>query len=320
MPLLPAEASAPGSLMLMGEHAVLRGQPAIVCAIDRRITATLQPLPGDAIRLHSALGEHETTLSELAPDDTFRFVLASIRRLRDRLPGGFSLDIRSRMSHQMGLGSSAAVTVAAWGALLAALGDTPDPAAVTEDAIALIRKVQGGVGSGADVAASVHGGCLRYFASPRECVKLSAVPDLTVLYSGSKMPTPEVIALVEEKRRLHEDIFDDIDALIGQTVQEAFSAAASGDWETMGELMNVNQGLMDALGVNDATLSRLVYALRDDPRILGAKISGSGLGDCVVGLGRAMRTDWNVPSLGVKIDPDGLKTRILPPDAEEAAP
>ena len=93
MPLRPVEASAPGSLMLMGEHAVLRGQPAIVCAIDRRITATLRPLSDDTIRLHSALGEHETTLSELAPDDTFRFVLAAIRRLRDRLPGGFTLDI-----------------------------------------------------------------------------------------------------------------------------------------------------------------------------------------------------------------------------------
>ncbi|MBR4189051.1 MAG: GHMP kinase [Kiritimatiellae bacterium] len=313
MPLIPVEASAPGSLMLMGEHAVLRGQPAIVCAISKRLTVTLRPLPGDAIRLHSALGEHETTLSELAPDDTFRFVLAAIRRVRDRLPGGFSLDIRSRMSHQMGLGSSAAVTVAAFGALAGALGDEPDPAAVTAGAVELIRKVQGGVGSGADVAASVHGGCLRYYAEPRECVKLSAVPDLTVLFSGSKTPTPEVIAIVEEKRRRHPPIYDDIDALIGRTVQEAFSAAASGDWETMGELMDVNQGLMDALGVNDATLSRLVYALRDDPRILGAKISGSGLGDCVVGLGRAMRTDWDVPSLGVQIDPEGLKVRPLPP-------
>jgi mevalonate kinase len=304
--------------MLMGEHAVLRGQPAIVCAISKRLTVTVRPLPGDTIRLHSALGEHETTLSELAPDDTFRFVLAAIRRVRDRLPGGFSLDIRSRMSHQMGLGSSAAVTVAACGALLGALGEEPDPAAVTADAIALIRKVQGGVGSGADVAASVHGGCLRYYAEPRECVRLSAVPDLTVLFSGSKMPTPDVIAIVEEKRRRHPHVFDGLDALIGETVRDAFSAAAEGDWETMGELMDVNQGLMDALGVNDATLSRLVYALRDDPRIFGAKISGSGLGDCVVGLGRAMRTDWDVPALGVQIDSEGLKVRPLP--AEEDAP
>jgi mevalonate kinase len=304
--------------MLMGEHAVLRGQPAIVCAVSKRLTVTLRPLPGDAIRLHSALGEHETTLSELAPDDTFRFVLAAIRRYRDALPGGFSLDIRSRMSHQMGLGSSAAVTVASMGALLAAAGLPADPADLLESAIAVIRKVQGGVGSGADVAASVHGGCLRYFAEPRECVKLSAVPDLTVLYSGYKTPTPDVIAIVEEKRRRHLPIYDDLDALVGKTVQEAFTAAAAGDWETMGELMDINQGLMDAMGVNDETLSALVYALRDDPRILGAKISGSGLGDCVVGLGRAMRTDWSVPSLGIKIDPDGLKTRELPP--EEAAP
>lgn len=313
MNLRAVEASAPGSLMLMGEHAVLRGHPAIVCAISKRMKVELLPHSDRKIFLHSALGEHETTLDELAPNETFRFVLAAIRAFRDGVETGFDLNIRSGMSHQMGLGSSAAVTVATLGALTAARGEDPGRPAILETATQLIRKVQGGVGSGADVAASVHGGCIRYFAQTQECVKLSSVPDLTVLYSGSKMPTPDVIALVEEKRRRHLPVYDDLDALIGKTVRQAFTAAASGDWETMGELMNINQGLMDALGVNNSALSNLVYALREDPRILGAKISGSGLGDCVVGLGRAMRTDWGVPSLGICIDANGLQTKEREP-------
>ncbi len=293
--------------MLMGEHAVLRGQPAMVCAINRRIKVTLSPLDDRRIHLHAALGEHETTLDELAPAENFRFVLAAIRALRDQLPVGFEMDIRSEMSHQMGLGSSAAVTVAVLAALHAYIGEKPAREALLETAVDLVRKVQGGVGSGADVAASIYGGCLRYFAGSKEVVKISTVPELTVLYSGSKMPTPDVIAFVDEKRKENPAIYDELDVVIGKTVQAAFEAAANGDWENMGELMNINQGLMDALGVNNGELSELVYELREDPKVYGSKISGSGLGDCVVGLGRAMRREWGVPSLAVQIDPEGVQ-------------
>lgn len=117
MTLRAVKASAPGSLMLMGEHAVLRGQPAIVCAINKRMTIALTPRADRTVRLHSALGEHETTLDDLAPNESFRFVLGAIRACRADFQQGFELDIRSGMSHQMGLGSSAAVTVATLAAL-----------------------------------------------------------------------------------------------------------------------------------------------------------------------------------------------------------
>lgn len=291
--------------MLMGEHAVLHGQPAIVCAISKRMKIELEPRGDDTILLHSALGEHETTLSELAPNRSFRYVLGAIRASREGMQQGFDLDIRSEMSHQMGLGSSAAVTVAVLAALAGARGKTPTPRWLMETGTKIVRKVQGGVGSGADIAASAHGGCLRYVAEKQQVDRLDTAPELTVLYSGSKMPTPEVIALVDEKRKKEPELFAELDKLIGDTVQRGFVAAQRGDWDTMGGLMNINQGLMDALGVNNETMAELVYALRDDPNIYGSKISGSGLGDCAVGLGKAMRRDWGVPSLAVQIDPQG---------------
>ena len=312
MTLRAVKASAPGSLMLMGEHAVLRGQPAIVCAISKRMKIKLTPRADKVVALHSALGEHETTLDELAPSDGFRFVLGAIRACRADLKQGFELDIKSEMSHQMGLGTSAAVTVATLAALAGAQGRPLDPGALLETGTKIIRKVQGGVGSGADVAASAYGGCLRFYADPQEAVKLPAAPPLTVLYSGSKMPTPEVIAVVEEKRQRQPETFAQLDALIGAVVQRAFEAAAKGDWPALGELMNVNQGLMDALGVNNAKLAELVFALRADPQIHGSKISGSGLGDCVVGLGKAMRREWGVPAVAVQVDPLGATVEERP--------
>jgi mevalonate kinase len=298
--------------MLMGEHAVLRGQPAIVCAISKRMRVELTPRTDKAIRLHSTLGEHETTLDELAPNESFRFVLGAIRASRAGMTQGFELEIRSEMSHQMGLGSSAAVTVAVLAALAGAQGKALDPHYLLECGTKIIRKVQGGVGSGADVAASAYGGCLRYLADKQAVEKLTTTPQLTVLYSGSKTPTPEVIAIVEENRKKQPQLHAELDQLIGDTVRQAFEAAARDDWATMGELMNINQGLMDALGVNNAKLAELVYALREDPNIQGSKISGSGLGDCVVGLGKSMRRDWGVPSLAVKVEPTGATTEPMP--------
>ena len=298
--------------MLMGEHAVLRGHPAIVCAISKRMKVELTPRKDKTILLHSALGEHETTLDELARNESFRFVLGAIRACRNDLKQGFELDIRSEMSHQMGLGTSAAVTVATLAALTGAQGKTLDPGCLLESGAKIIRKVQGGVGSGADVAASAYGGCLRFFAETQEVVKLSPVPQLTVLYSGSKTPTPEVIAIVAASRKKEPAVYGELDELIGDVVRRAFEAATRGDWETMGRLMNINHGLMDALGVNNARLAELVYKLREDPKILGSKISGSWLGDCVVGLGKSTRRDWGVPSLAVEVDPVGATVEAIP--------
>jgi mevalonate kinase len=311
MTLRAVQASAPGSLMLMGEHAVLRGHPAIVCAINKRMKVKLTPRPDPTIFLHSALGEHETTLDELAPNESFRFVLGAIRSCRAGLAQGFDLEIRSEMSHQMGLGSSAAVTVAVLAALAGARGQTPEPGTLLDRGARIIRQVQGGVGSGADVAASAHGGCLRYLAEKPGVEKLATTPRLTVLYSGSKTPTPEVLAIVEASRQKQPKVCDELDRLIGAVVQQGVEAAARGDWETMGGLMNINQGLMDALGVNNGKLAELVFALREDPGIFGSKISGSGLGDCVVGLGRSKRRDWGVPSLAVEIDPVGATVEAV---------
>lgn len=311
MTLRAVQASAPGSLMLMGEHAVLHGQPAIVCAISKRMKVELTPRPDREVHLHSTLGEHRTTLDELAPNESFRFVLGAIRLCREDIPSGFELDIRSEMSHQMGLGSSAAVTVATLAALAGACGQDLQPATLLEQGVKIVRKAQGGVGSGADVAASSFGGCLRFHADSLESVVLPTAPKLTVLYSGSKTPTPEVIALVDENRKNHPGVFAKLDGLIGDIVQQGVAAAAQDDWETLGELMNIHQGLMDAMGVNNARLSELVYELREDPNILGSKISGSGLGDCVVGLGKAMRTDWGVPALAVKVEARGAIVEAL---------
>ncbi len=292
--------------MLLGEHAVLHGRPALVCAVNRRIRVTLRPRADREVHIRSSLGRYAIAIDQLQPADPFRFVIAAVLRQKDRLDAGLDLEIESEFSHQVGLGSSAAVTVATTAALLAWIGEPAEPQTIFDESLPVVRQTQG-LGSGADVAASVFGGIVAYRASPVDIRKLDGTHPLTVIYSGSKRPTVEVVKLVEAAHAAQPKAFDTIFSLMGWSADAAAEAIAHGDWQTVGELMNINQGLMDAIGVSNRVLSEIVYALRDDPGILGSKISGSGLGDCVIGLGRAKRTEWPQVVLPVEIAARGFE-------------
>jgi mevalonate kinase len=287
------QAKIPGSLMLMGEHAVLHGGLAIACAVDRFIKVTLTPRSDNQINIASQkFGNLSFFLSfpdnKISKDDKnkFKFVLAAIASKQSKISSGFDLKIEADFSPQLGLGSSAAVTVATLIVLEQWIsGIKPQQLKLVKDARKIIQKVQG-TGSGADVAASVYGGVVSYKMQPLKITKLKNKPPLTVIYSGSKVPTPKVIAIVKTSQQKYPKIFKQLYAAISCCAEQAVTAINSSNWKKLGDLMNIHQGLQDALGVNNKILSELIYKLRADSKIHGAKISGSGLGDCVIGLGK----------------------------------
>jgi mevalonate kinase len=299
-------ASAPGSLMLLGEHAVLHGYPALVCAVNRRIHVTLAPRKDRIIRISSALGRYSASVDRIKPSKKFRFVIAAIQRFAKRLPTGFDLRIDSEFSHKIGFGSSAAVTVAVLTALSKWLKGSFNQREILLDGVNVIRETQG-LGSGADVAASVNGGIVLYRAKPVQAMKLNAAYPLTVIYSGSKMPTVEVVRLVERSRKASPVVYGAIFKMMGQSSLQAAAAIRRKNWKNVGAIMSLNQLLMAAIGVSNGKLAAIVRLLLIDSAILGAKISGSGLGDCVVGLGKAKRTKWPYEALPVMISPQGVK-------------
>lgn len=279
------EVSAPGSIMLMGEHAVLRGELAIACAVDKYIHLSLKPCDDRQIRVVSALGQYQASLDELPDQPELSFVVAALRQWQPSLPCGFELSIVSEFSHQVGLGSSAAVVAALTVALDRLAGTGLNREQQFDAALQVIHTVQNGRGSGTDLAASLYGGLIGYRVEPRELRPLKGLPTLSLWYVGYKMKTPAVLELVERKTARYPQLYTQLDRLMGQCCEQAQQAIDDSDWPALGELMNLYQGLMDALGVNDANLSQLIYRLRANAGVLGAKISGSGLGDCVVALG-----------------------------------
>lgn len=297
---------APGSLMCLGEHAVLHGKRALVCAVDRFFTVTLTPLSDPVIRIRSALGEDSAPLNALPDREPFRFLWRSVQSYDTTdWSTGFTLTVDADISQHVGFGSSAAVTVAALAAIDAWLGRPLDYGALHRRALGVIQAVQGR-GSGADAAASIYGGLVEYRMEPPLIEPLRACFPITVIYSGYKTPTAEVIARVDAERHRRPGLFEGFFTEMDECVRDAVDAICRDDWAALGQCMNLNHTLMDAIGVNDPVLERMVQALRSQPEILGAKISGSGLGDCVIGLGDAARWPLEYERIPCRMTMEGV--------------
>lgn len=297
--------SAPGKLFLLGEHAVLHNKKSIICAINQRIFIYVKPRKDSKIVITSALGDFTTTLEKISIKSPFTFILTAIDSNKHKLSNGFEIDIISEFSSTVGLGSSAAVTAAMTAAIFQLANENTSKRNIFDNGFSTIRKVQGS-GSGADLAASVYGGLLLYRLFPLDIKPLKNLYPVTVIYSGTKQSTTQVIKIVQEKETHFPTIYNNIFSIMEQSSEIAAQAINNNDWSKVGLLLNLNQGLMDAIGVNNKTLSDIVYTMRKDPAILGSKISGSGLGDCVVGLGQITK-EIEYDILPIQMTQDGVK-------------
>ncbi len=291
-------ASAPGSLMLLGEYAVLHHKLALVCAVDKRITVTLTPIDAKTITILGNKGTYHTTISQLAIEQPYTFVLAALKMHQRNMQQGCKIEIAADYSDQLGLGSSAAVTVATLAVLASWLGGPGElQRGLLRQGVRTIRAVQG-IGSGADVAASVYGGIVAYRSAPLTAEKFELTHPLTLWYAGYKTPTPQVIATVQSTFAPYPRLYHELISAIGECGRMGVKIVRAGDWQQLGQLMSIQQGLMQSLQVCDETLQTLIHTMKQVPGIKGAKISGSGLGDCIVGLGESKQT---LPPVGEAI-------------------
>ena len=296
-------ASAPGSLMVSGEHAVVYGAPAIVCAIAARVRIHLRSRTDRRILIHSALADHATDLDTLADHPKLRFILAALRQAPPVC--GLELDIVSNIDPTLGLGSSAAVTATLIALLARLRGEAFDPAALHRAAHRTILAVQKR-GSGADLAASLAGGMVAYTpATDTAPACISALPlpptGLSLRYAGYKTPTAEVLAHIAARTAADPPRFQEIYTHMGENCAATITAIERGDWPDAYRLLNGYQTLMAALGVCDAV--QAVHLAAAYPYAHAVKISGSGLGDCILAF-----ADTPPPQhQAVAIDGDGLR-------------
>ncbi len=286
--------SAPGKLMLLGEHAVVHGRPCLVTAVDSRLHMTLARSGDDRFRINAPdVGAHGVTgrLADafrdgraLAPGT--RFIESALRVFAEQigLEEGVSIATRSDFSSQLGLGSSSA-TVACALLGLARLQDLElTPHRLFDLGLEAIRRVQG-TGSGFDLAATIFGGTLYYEnAAPRRIEPLDApgLP-LVAVYSGIKADTATYVGRVNARLAAHPGAVEHVFEAMRALVVAGREALAQGDWARLGELLDIGHGLAHALGVDIPQTAALVFAARA-AGAYGAKLSGAGGGDCVIAL------------------------------------
>jgi mevalonate kinase len=272
--------------MLAGEHAVLHGYPALCLAVSQQVHVTLTPHADATITLSSnAFPSFTVAKNEIVIQKPYQFVLGALQSLAQQLPTGCRIHIESEFSHTIGFGSSAAVTVATIKALRQWLNLSLTPSDILVHAREVVRKVQGR-GSGADVAASTYGHVVYYHQHDIEPEVINVLSPLIAVYCGYKTSTTEVIQRVEQSfNSMGTHVFNDICQQIGTCTENMTTVLKQQNWPALGELMNQHFALQQALHVSDQTIDTIVATLLQQPTIYGAKISGSGLGDCVIALG-----------------------------------
>jgi phosphomevalonate kinase len=264
------KAKAPGKVVLSGAYAVLEGAPAIVSAVDRYVLCDTELAPERVTpELRAAL-----------PDGPF--------------PGFDASELRDG-SHKLGLGSSAAILVAALAAVRAPefADDDALRAAIEAPALRAHREAQGG-GSGIDVAASTRGGTLIAQRTEHDALEIEAArlpPSLRVEVwaSGVSASTPDLLRAVANFRQ-HDP--RDYEQLMGSLKAAAARAAAAlrhaepqafvAELSTQRELLS---RLGNASGVPIITAE--VWQLAEWARPRGAAVlpSGAGGGDVVLWVG-----------------------------------
>lgn len=267
-------ASAPGKLMLMGEHAVLYGAPCLVTALDERLTVSIEQT-----------GNKTEIIAPQALSTAFVEAALAEARTAWHLPEtGLRVTTQSGFSGKYGFGSSAAVTVGVLTAIAALFEEAPTHDELFRVGRAVVAKVQG-TGSGFDIASAVWGGTL-WYAQKGEVIE--DLPDFRecafiVGYSGVKADTKTLIAEVAAKRARETEKVERICAAIGDLVHQGKDAFVAGDWVRLGTYMNFNQEYLRDLGVSTEALEALIAAAKK-AGAWGAKLSGAGGGDCMIAI------------------------------------
>ncbi|PSP81906.1 mevalonate kinase [Halobacteriales archaeon QS_1_68_17] len=301
-------ASAPGKVYLFGEHAVVYGEPAVPCAIERRATVTVERRADGKLKVHAsdltldgftveydddADARPDVDVADSLIDAAVGYVNGAIEQARDAAGApevGFDITVESDIPLGAGLGSSAAVVVAGIAAGTRELGVDLPTEEIADRAYRVEYDVQDGQASRADTFCSAVGGAVRVEGD--DCRSIEGVGNLPFVigYDGGAGDTGQLVAGVRSLRDRYEFAADTVET-IGDIVRRGEGVLAEGDLEELGGLMDFNHGLLSALGVSSRSLDAMVWAAREADAY-GAKLTGAGGGGCIVALdeSRSART------------------------------
>ncbi len=300
--------SAPGKIILFGEHAVVYGYPALaVPVIQVQVTATVSQNARGGVWIEAPNIDLSSKISDLAPDhplvSAVKSVFSSLEIVR---PPACTVYIQSTIPVAAGLGSGAAVTVAILRSLSEFLGK-PLPDEQVNRLAFKIEKLYHGTPSGIDNSVITFARPVYFHKGhPNKTFRVGAPFTIVIGDTGITAPTKESVGAVRDLHQADPQRWDKVFRQVGDLVWDARQAIERGDLIDLGRLMDANQVLLRKLTVSSMELDALIDAARI-AGALGAKLSGGGRGGNMI----ALVNHEDAPAVAEALVSAGAKRTII---------
>jgi mevalonate kinase len=312
---LKSKASAPGKVILFGEHFVVYGVKAILCAINKRITVTAEKIEEKKISIKSNIGNLELETEKLnseinSPLKPFYYLANKMLKNENM---GIEIIVESDIPLGVGLGSSSACCVAGAAAISRLFKKTSK-----EEILALAIEAEKTIfenTSGADCTVCTYGGIMDY-DKKNGFHKIESEPNFHLVIANSNIEH-STESIVEDVRKFKENDEIEFSALCkneSKLVEDVLELLKENDIKKLGVKVNENQEYLETIGISNEKLRKMIQI--GQTQSFGAKITGAGGGGCIYALTNESNLEQtinqfknkNYDCFSVKIDFKGLDT------------
>ena len=298
-----SKATAPGKIILFGEHFVVHGTHAVVCAINKRVSVTSETNDTAAISIESSLGKAAIPITEDVDtvEKKFRpfFFIAKEVISDHNFKNGINIKIESDIPIGAGLGSSSACCVAG-AASISNLFSKPDISQILDMSIDAERTIFPKT-SGADCTVSALGGIIEYQKeSDTKSIKTEHDFDFVVVNLQKMHNTDAVVSRVNQFKEKNEDAFSELCKEEDNLISKAVDSLQTFDLDIIGKCMSQNQIFLERIGVSNNVLLDIVKSIEKET--FGAKLTGAGDGGCVIALTEKSKKDSVVKNMSQKYE------------------
>ena len=273
-----------GKIILLGEHAVVYGKPGLAAGLARGAHACAAPASEATLSVAPWGVEVRAAHAAATPDgEMLRQAFAALLARYDGPAPSMRVEATVELPSGAGLGASAALSVAIVRALDDALGIARDDDQVAELALAAERVFHGDP-SGLDTALAAHGGVALFRKGQSlERVRVRQPAWFVVAHSGESASTKQTVASVARQRERAPAKVNQVLDAIEEVVLNGRTALEDGELGRLGQLMELNHKLLNALLLSTSRLEAMCTTARE-AGALGAKLTGGGGGGCMIAL------------------------------------
>jgi mevalonate kinase len=312
---LKSKASAPGKVILFGEHFVVYGVKAILCSINKRVTVTAEKISERKISINSEIGnivlEPNKLISEInSPLKPFYYLANKIIKNQNT---GIQINIDSEIPLGAGLGSSSACCVAGAAAIFKLFGEISKKE-ILEHAIEAEKTIFENT-SGADCTVCTYGGIMEY-DKKQGFKKIENEPNfhLVIVNSNIKHSTESMVSKVKQFEIENREEFTKLSDQESKLVKDVLKLLKENNAVEIGKKINQNQEYLETIGISNNELRKMIKIGQKSS--FGAKITGSGGGGCIFAITNESNLEEtlkefknkNYECFSVKIDFEGLNT------------